>query len=81
MSSIEGTKTTWNPVLVEVSLTPIFIEDFRLGGYSVYFKEFPDIISQGETQEKALQNIKNAVFDVFKHKNNESEEFNINLLL
>jgi predicted RNase H-like HicB family nuclease len=74
MSSIEGTKTTWNPVLVEISLTPIFVEDFRLGGYTVYFKEFPDIISEGETQDEALKNIKNTVFDVFKYKNTLPDE-------
>jgi predicted RNase H-like HicB family nuclease len=69
MSSVEGTKITLNPVLIEISVTPIFVEDFRLGGYTIYFKEFPDIISQGETQEEALENIKNTVFDVFKYKN------------
>lgn len=73
MSSVEGTKITLNPVLIEISVTPIFVEDFRLGGYTVYFKEFPDIISQGETQEEALENIKNTVFDVFKYKNTQPE--------
>ena len=69
MSSIESTKITWNPVLVEIPLTPIFVEDLKVGGFTVYFKEFPDIISQGETQKEALENIKNTVYDVFKYKN------------
>ena len=69
MSSIESTKITWNPVLIEISVTPIFVKDFRSGGYTVYFKEFPNIASEGETQEEALENIKNTVFDVFKYKN------------
>lgn len=75
--SIESIKITCSPVLVEIPLTPIFVEDSNLGGYTVYFKEFPDIISEGETQEEALQNIKNTVYDVFKYKNLQPEYLQI----
>ena len=69
MSSIKSIKTVMNPIKIEIPVTPILVEDKTVGGFTVYFKEFPEIISQGETMEEALQNIINATFDVFKYKN------------
>jgi len=69
MSSIKSIKIEMNPINIEIPVTPILVEDKVIGGFTVYFKEFPDIISQGETQSEALQNIENTVFDVFKYKN------------
>jgi predicted RNase H-like HicB family nuclease len=63
-----------NTVLITIPVTPIYVEDLKIGGFTVYFKEFPDIVSQGETQEEALENIKNTVFDVFKYKNTQPED-------
>jgi hypothetical protein len=69
MSSIKSIKTVMNPIKIEIPVTPILVEDKNVGGFTVYFKEFPDIISEGETIEEALQNIINTTFDVFKYKN------------
>ena len=63
-----------NTVLITIPVTPIYVEDLKIGGFTVYFKEFPDIVSQGETQEEALENIKNTVFDVFTYKNTQPED-------
>jgi hypothetical protein len=56
-------------VLITIPVTPIYVEDEKIGGYTIFFKEFPDIISQGETKEDALDNIIRTVHDVFKYKN------------
>lgn len=58
-----------NTVLIEIPVTPIYVEDKNLGGYTIYFKEFPNIISEGESKEEALEKLTNTVFDVFKYKN------------
>jgi predicted RNase H-like HicB family nuclease len=47
--------------------TEVYIEDEKLGGYTVYFEDFPNIVSQGETFEEAEQNLWNTLFDVLKY--------------
>ena len=61
-------------VLITLPVTPIYVEDEKIGGYTVFFKEFPNIISEGETKEDALDNIIRTVHDVFKYKNTLSVE-------
>jgi hypothetical protein len=61
-------------VLITIPVTPIYVEDEKIGGYTVFFKEFPNIISEGETKEDALDNITRTVHDVFKYKNTQSIE-------
>jgi hypothetical protein len=53
-------------------LTLVLVEDDRLGGYTAFFKQFPDIISQGETEDDAVVNLQNTVHDVFLHLSKES---------
>lgn len=69
MSPIKSIKIIMNPINIEIPVSPILVEDKSIDGFTIYFKEFPDIITQGETKEEALQNLKNTVFDVFKYKN------------
>jgi len=69
MNSIKSIKTVMNPIKIEIPVTPILFEDKITGSYTVYFKEFPEIISEGKTMEDALQNIINSIFDVYKYKN------------
>ena len=61
-------------VLITIPVTPIYVEDEKIGGYTIFFKEFPDIMSQGETKEDALDNIIRTVHDVFKYKNTQPED-------
>jgi predicted RNase H-like HicB family nuclease len=69
MKGIRTIKTLMNPIKIEISVTPIVVEDLNVGGFTAYFKEFPDIVSEGENMTLALLNLTNTVFDVFKHKN------------
>jgi predicted RNase H-like HicB family nuclease len=60
-------------VLITIPVTPIYVEDKNIGGYTIFFKELSDIVAEGETKEEALQNLENTVHDVFKYKNTQPE--------
>jgi predicted RNase H-like HicB family nuclease len=55
--------------LVTIPLTPIFVEDPQIGGFTAFFKEFPEIITEGETEEIALFNLRKTIYDVYSFKN------------
>jgi predicted RNase H-like HicB family nuclease len=56
------------------SLDAILVEDPTLGGYTAFFKQFPNIISEGETEEEAIQNLLNAIHDVFNYQSLQAKE-------
>ncbi len=53
------------------------IEDPKIGGYTAFFKQMPDIMAEGGTSEIAMSNLMNAVSDVFKYQSQikSSKEF------
>ena len=61
-------------VLITIPVTPIYVEDPNLGGFTIFFKELPNIVSEGETKEKALDNLQKTMHDVFSYKNTLSVE-------
>jgi predicted RNase H-like HicB family nuclease len=56
------------------SLDAILVEDPTLGGFTAFFKQFPNIISEGETEEEAIQNLLNAIHDVFNYQSLQTKE-------
>lgn len=50
----------------------VYVKDPSIGGYTAHFKDFP-IISEGDTLEKAQENLWNAAYDVFKNLINFSD--------
>jgi len=54
--------------LFNLPLTAIFVEDPNIGGYTAFFKQLSNIITEGETQDEAYQNLINAVMDVFEYQ-------------
>jgi len=56
------------------SLNAILVEDPKLGGFTAFFKQFPNIISEGETEEEAIQNLLNALHDVFNYQSRQTKE-------
>jgi hypothetical protein len=44
-----------------------YIEDPNLGGYTAFFKDFPNIVTQGETIKEAQTHLWNTTHDVLKH--------------
>jgi predicted RNase H-like HicB family nuclease len=59
--------------MLTIPVTPIYVEDPK-GGFTIFFKEFPNVISEGETKEEALNNLQRTMHDVFSYKNTLSVE-------
>lgn len=45
----------------------IYVKDVKQGGYTAFFKDFSNIVTQGETIEEAQTNLWNTVHDVLKN--------------
>jgi len=45
----------------------IYVLDEKQGGYTAFFKDFQNIIAQGETLDEAQLNLWNTVYDVLKN--------------
>ncbi len=52
-----------------IPLTIIMVQDPHSRGYTAYFKQFPDIIAEGDNENEAERNLINAVHDVFVYQN------------
>jgi len=45
-------------------MTIIMVKDKKIGGYTAYLKELPNVITEGETIYKAKQNLADTFHDV-----------------
>ena len=54
--------------MLTIPVTPIYVEDPK-GGFTVFFKEFPNVVSEGDTQDEALFNLQKTMYDVYSYKN------------
>lgn len=59
------------------SLTMIMVEDPKIKGYTAFFKQFPNIIAEGDSDEEASMNLMNAVHDVFEFQNMKENNNNL----
>ena len=66
---IEGAikKAAESEHIVYIPLEAVFILDEKLGGYTAWFKDYPNIITEGETIAEANENLKNAFLDVARY--------------
>jgi len=55
----------------DFSLTAIMVKDPKIGGFTGYFKQFPNIIAEGETDKDLLNNLMYALGTVMDDKNND----------
>jgi len=55
-------------VISHIPLKLILVEDPKVGGYTSFFAQFPEILAQGETEDEATENLFKTVSIVFKHK-------------
>lgn len=53
---------------MNISLNAVLIQDEIIGGFTAYFKEFPDILAVGDNEDLAIINLINAFHDVLKYK-------------
>jgi hypothetical protein len=54
--------------LLKFSLKVIMVEDPKIGGYTAFFKQFPDIIAEGCSEDEVMNNLMNTVHDVFDYQ-------------
>lgn len=45
-----------------IELQAILIPDKQLGGFTAYFERFPEVIAEGNSEDEAIQNLKDAFF-------------------
>ena len=49
---------------LNIPLNAVLVQDPKIGGYTAYFKQFPDIVAEGDTDDEAMKNLTDAVYDV-----------------
>ena len=52
-------------------VTVIFVKDEIDNGYTAFFAQFPNIISEGKDENEATDNLFKLVKEVFEHQKNE----------
>jgi hypothetical protein len=59
----------------------VYVEDPKIGSYTAFFKDFPKMVTQGNTIEEAQDNLWKILYDVmqyfFKKENNFNEIKNL----
>ncbi len=45
----------------------VMVKDPKIGGFTGHLAQFPNIITEGETEDDTLENIMNAFHDIMKH--------------
>ena len=45
-------------------ITLILIEDSKVGGYTGFLKELPQVVVEGETSEEVKENLANTMHDI-----------------
>jgi predicted RNase H-like HicB family nuclease len=58
-----------------MKLDAVLVEDINIGGYTAFFKQFPQIIAEGVDEDDAISNLLRALHDVFAFKGREKENF------
>ena len=58
-----------------IKLHVVFIEDTKIGGYTGYALQFPNVIVEGETKEKLIKSLFNSLNLYCEHVKNENLRF------
>ena len=59
---------------LNIPLNAVLVQDPKIGGYTAYFKQFPDIVAEGDPDDEAMKNLTDAVYDVFMFKGKLTEK-------
>ena len=57
-----------------ISLDAVIVKDPNIGGYTGFFKQFSNVIAEGETEDEVMENLFKALHDVMLHKSKEIED-------
>ncbi len=58
----------------EIVITGVLIQDEKSGGYTSYFREFPEAIAEGDSREEAISNLFDALVTMLKFRKHEANE-------
>ena len=61
--------------VLNINLTPMMEYDNEAGMYILYYKEFPQAVAAGKTEDEAEINLAYLVQDVWTKRQDESKEF------
>lgn len=61
------------PNQLNFSLDSVLVQDIKSGGFTAFFKQFPDVIAEGDTEDKALINLVNLLHDVLDYKSKQED--------
>ena len=50
-----------------LSLNIVMVEDKKLGGYTAFFKQFPEVVVEGENEKEAMSTLIETLQLVLKH--------------
>ena len=59
---------------INLPLTIVLVQDPKDNGYTVYFKQFPNIIAEGDDEDSAIRNLFHTMRVAFKDQSNREEE-------
>jgi predicted RNase H-like HicB family nuclease len=60
-----------------ISLTSIFVQDPKSKGFTVFFKQFPEVLAEGKDEDEALRNLINILQDSWQYKASHCEEIDV----
>lgn len=55
----------------KLSFTAVILKDEDLGRFTAYFKQFPSIIAEGDSEDEVLTNLLKAVHDVLQYESSQ----------
>jgi predicted RNase H-like HicB family nuclease len=58
-----------------LELKIVFVEDPKIGGYTAYFKNIPNVIAEGETKQQAYDNLIELLAIVVEYKERQKYVF------
>jgi predicted RNase H-like HicB family nuclease len=59
------------------SLDSVLVQDRKSSGYTAFFKQFPEVIAEGNSEQEALTNLVNTLHDALDYKAKNHEEISI----
>ena len=68
LSTTPNTRVMETKKTYELEFDLIMIEDQKQGGYSGYFKQFPNVFAEGDTEHELITNLFNALHDIFDYE-------------
>jgi hypothetical protein len=74
VNNISMNKIMKSSELFNLPLTLIMVKDPHFQVFTAFFKQFPEIIAEGQNEDDAAKNLMNAVHDVFQYQGQSKQD-------